>query len=75
MKHILGGIVVIDFSQVIAGPACTRLMAELGAEVIKVELAPAGDPARLLPMAQGLVSCFHLYMFYFLSTVANVNLQ
>ena len=52
MKHILGGIVVIDFSQVIAGPACTRLMAELGAEVIKVELAPAGDPARLLPMAR-----------------------
>ena len=49
MKHILGGIVVVDFSQVIAGPACTRLMAELGAEVIKVELAPAGDPSRQLP--------------------------
>ncbi|MDP6833475.1 MAG: CoA transferase, partial [Alphaproteobacteria bacterium] len=52
MKHILDDIVVIDFSQVIAGPACTRLMAELGAEVIKVELAPAGDPARLLPMVR-----------------------
>ena len=49
MKHILGGIVVVDFSQIVAGPACTRLMAELGAEVIKVELAPAGDPSRLLP--------------------------
>jgi crotonobetainyl-CoA:carnitine CoA-transferase CaiB-like acyl-CoA transferase len=49
MKHILDGIVVVDFSQVVAGPACTRLMAELGAEVIKVELAPAGDPSRLLP--------------------------
>ena len=49
MKHILGGIVVVDFSQVVAGPACTRLMAELGAEVIKVELAPAGDPSRQLP--------------------------
>ena len=46
MKHILGGIVVVDFSQVVAGPACTRLMAELGAEVIKVELAPAGDTSR-----------------------------
>ncbi|MBL6951473.1 MAG: CoA transferase [Alphaproteobacteria bacterium] len=52
MKHILGGIVVVDFSQVVAGPACTRLMAELGAEVIKVELAPAGDPSRLLPSAR-----------------------
>ncbi|MBT6912939.1 MAG: CoA transferase [Rhodospirillaceae bacterium] len=49
MKHILDGIVVVDFSQVVAGPACTRLMAELGAEVIKVELAPTGDPSRMLP--------------------------
>ena len=49
MKHILDGIVVIDFTQVVAGPACTRLMAELGAEVIKVELAPNGDPSRQLP--------------------------
>ncbi len=52
MKHILDGIVVIDFTQVVAGPACTRLMAELGAEVIKVELAPDGDPSRRLPMVR-----------------------
>ena len=49
MKYILGGIVVVDFSQIVAGPACTCLMAELGAEVIKVEFAPAGDPSRQLP--------------------------
>jgi len=48
-KNILDGITVLDFTQVIAGPACTRLMAELGAEVIKVELAPGGDMARGLP--------------------------
>lgn len=46
---ILGGIRVLDFGQVLAAPTTTRLMAELGAEVIKVELAPTGDSSRLLP--------------------------
>ena len=52
MPNILEGITVLDFSQVIAGPACTRLMAELGAEVIKVELAPNGDQSRALPVVR-----------------------
>ena len=47
--HILSGYRVLDFTQVVAGPTVTRLMAEMGAEVIKVELAPGGDLARLLP--------------------------
>ncbi|MGH1490240.1 MAG: CaiB/BaiF CoA transferase family protein [Acidimicrobiales bacterium] len=42
----LAGIKVLDFTQYLAGPACTRLMAEMGADVIKVEAAPAGDPTR-----------------------------
>lgn len=46
---ILSGIRVLDFTQYLAGPTVTRLMAELGAEIIKVELAPTGDPSRLLP--------------------------
>ena len=45
-QHILNGFKVLDFTQIVAGPTCTLMMAEMGAEVIKLEMAPAGDPAR-----------------------------
>jgi crotonobetainyl-CoA:carnitine CoA-transferase CaiB-like acyl-CoA transferase len=48
-NNILDGIRVLDFSQALAGPTTTRLMAEMGAEVIKVELAPNGEASRALP--------------------------
>jgi CoA:oxalate CoA-transferase len=44
--RMLEGYRVLDFSQFVAGPTCTRLLAEMGAEVIKVELAPLGDRVR-----------------------------
>ena len=46
LKHVLDGYKVLDFTQVVAGPTTTLMLAEMGAEVIKVELTPNGDPAR-----------------------------
>src|SRR5919109_1493230 len=45
----LTGVRVLDFSTTIAGPHCARLMADMGAEVIKVE-SPEGDLMRSRPV-------------------------
>ena len=49
--RILEGVRVLDFTQYLAGPTVTRLMAELGADIVKIEQAPGGDPARYLPFS------------------------
>src|ERR1700694_4812178 len=42
----LAGLKVIDLSHVMAGPTCAMLLADMGADVIKVEKIPGGDDAR-----------------------------
>lgn len=48
MPHAFGGLRILDFSQVLAGPACTNFFAMLGADVIKVENPNSGDQFRTI---------------------------
>ena len=44
--HALDGLKVLDLSRILAGPWCSQLLADLGAEVIKVERPKVGDDTR-----------------------------
>ena len=59
LERPLAGIRVADFSHVLAGPFCTRMLADLGAEVIKIE-TPDGDLSRRLGARRGGMSGYFM---------------
>lgn len=56
----LAGLRVLDLTRVLAGPFCTMIMADMGAEVIKIEEAGKGDDTRQMGPFQNGESAYYM---------------
>ncbi len=59
-KAALSGIRVLDLSRVLAGPFCTMLLGDMGAEIIKIEVPGTGDDSRRYPPFIGKESAYFM---------------
>jgi CoA:oxalate CoA-transferase len=60
-QDALAGLKVVDFTIVMSGPMCTRMLADAGADVIKIE-PPDGDVVRQRPPQRGGISTYYAAM-------------
>src|ERR1700688_665809 len=57
--RMLEGYRVLDFTHFVAGPTCTRILGEMGADVIKVERSASGDHVRQLGLVRDGLSTYY----------------
>ena len=57
----LDDLFVVDLSRILSGPICSMMLADMGAQIIKVEPPPHGDDSRLWgpPFVGGISTYFH----------------
>ena len=62
MNDVLAGVRVLDFGRYIAGPYCAALLADLGADVIRIERRDGGEDRWILPVADDGAGALYLVM-------------
>jgi crotonobetainyl-CoA:carnitine CoA-transferase CaiB-like acyl-CoA transferase len=60
MNNILEGVRVLDFGRYIAGPFCATLLADLGADVIRIEKTSGGEDRFTVPVSESGEGAYHL---------------